>query len=110
MRPLVWSAHLALGVPSMDEGHKAMLLAIEALGCAADETLDTGLLALIDLLERDFREEEQLMLCLLPPSRNWPGTSRPSIRSITRTEDEAACRPVRHRNEWVFKWPAGAHA
>jgi hemerythrin len=52
---------MSLGVPAMDEAHKALLEELGKLANADSEQLVAGFGALIALLERDFHEEEALM-------------------------------------------------
>lgn len=52
---------MSIGVPAMDEAHKAFLDHLETLADANGGQLVAGFGALIALMERDFREEETLM-------------------------------------------------
>ena len=61
MQTISWSPEMALGVPEMDEAHKALLEELDRLQNAPDDQFATCFSALIAALERDFREEENLM-------------------------------------------------
>ena len=61
MRTVTWCAQMSLGMPAIDEAHKAFLDELGALANAGREQLVAGFDGLIVLMERDFREEEALM-------------------------------------------------
>lgn len=61
MRTVKWCAQMSLGVPAIDEAHKAFVDEMARLAEANAEQLGAGVAALIALMERDFREEEALM-------------------------------------------------
>lgn len=61
MQAVNWCAEMALGVPAIDEAHKAFFGELEKLADAGREQLVAGIAALIPLMERDFREEEAMM-------------------------------------------------
>lgn len=61
MEALVWSPAMETGNASMDASHKALFNAMEELLAGTDSDVETGMPVLIEKLERDFREEEQLM-------------------------------------------------
>lgn len=61
MHTITWSAEMLLGVPAMDEAHKAMLEQLGQLAATPDDQFSAGFFNLIAAFERDFREEEQWM-------------------------------------------------
>ena len=56
-----WSTALELGVGEMDDAHRALLEMINALLDGSDSDILQGMEPLVDMLERDFREEETQM-------------------------------------------------
>ncbi len=52
---------MALGVDDIDEAHRALLEMINALLDGTDSDIMRGMAPLVDMLERDFREEELQM-------------------------------------------------
>lgn len=61
MDVLEWTPAMELGNPALDEAHKALFFEMMRLYAAPDSELAEGLPLLCDKLERDFREEEDLM-------------------------------------------------
>jgi hemerythrin-like metal-binding protein len=61
MQAVNWCAEMALGVPAIDEAHKAFLGELGKLADAGREQLVAGIASLIPLMECDFREEEAMM-------------------------------------------------
>ena len=61
MDKLAWSAQMSLGVPAMDDAHKALIEELARLQFAPALEFSKGFSALVDELERDFRDEERLM-------------------------------------------------
>jgi methyl-accepting chemotaxis protein len=61
MEKITWSAEMALGVPAMDDAHKALVEELARLATVPDSEFGAGLDLLIAEMERDFREEEALM-------------------------------------------------
>ncbi len=61
MEKPVWLPQMSLGVPAMDDAHKALVEEFAYLSSAPDTEFCTCLFALIAGMERDFREEETLM-------------------------------------------------
>ena len=61
MQAVTWSPEMVLGVPEMDDAHKALLAELARLDAAPDDQFGAGFLALITALERDFQGEEALM-------------------------------------------------
>lgn len=61
MQAVSWSPVMSLGVPALDDAHKALLEELTRLADASDEQFADGFLALVAALERDFRDEETLM-------------------------------------------------
>lgn len=59
-----WIPAMELGNPALDEAHKALFHEMMRLHAAPDSELAEGLPRLCDKLERDFREEEDLMEAL----------------------------------------------
>jgi hemerythrin len=56
-----WKQDMALGVPAIDEAHEALFDELARLAQLADPQFRTGFRELIAAVERDFREEEDLM-------------------------------------------------
>jgi hemerythrin len=52
---------MSLGVPAMDDAHKAFVEELACLVSLPDGDFGAGLFALIASMERDFREEEESM-------------------------------------------------
>ena len=52
---------MALGVPAIDEAHEAMFLELARLSQLSDQHFSVAFRDLIAAVERDFREEEELM-------------------------------------------------
>lgn len=67
MDVFAWAPAMELGNPALDEAHKALFAEMMRLYAAPDEDLAEGLPKLCDKLERDFREEEDLMEALDRP-------------------------------------------
>ncbi len=61
MEEQAWSSELALGVPAMDNAHKAFVEELSRLAAAPDDRFAAAFPALVASMERDFREEEELM-------------------------------------------------
>lgn len=61
MGKLAWSAQMSLGVPAMDDAHRAFVDELARLQFAPAPEFSTGYFALIGEMERDFRDEETLM-------------------------------------------------
>lgn len=61
MEQMKWSQDMALGVPGMDDAHKAFLEDLAELLMAPDDAFAPGFMKMIDKVEADFREEERLM-------------------------------------------------
>ncbi|HEU4776780.1 MAG TPA: hemerythrin family protein [Telluria sp.] len=69
MEEPIWTPDMALGIPLMDEAHKALAQQISALQqLPEDSAFDTGLARLTESLEADFRAEEQLMEAIAYPA------------------------------------------
>ena len=71
MESVAWSPEMALGNVAIDTAHKGLCDQMLILLSGPDCELDSGLPLLVDQLERDFREEEELM----------EGADFPGIRS-----------------------------
>ncbi len=56
-----WKQDMALGIPAIDEAHEALFDELARLAHLADPQFRTGFRELIAAVERDFREEEDLM-------------------------------------------------
>ncbi|MCC6072919.1 bacteriohemerythrin [Massilia sp. GCM10020059] len=67
MDVLEWVPAMELGHPALDEAHKALFHEMMRLYVAPDSELAEGLPLLCDKLERDFREEEDLMEAMDAP-------------------------------------------
>ena len=63
-----WKADMALGVPAIYEAHEALFDELARLARLADQQFSTGFRDLIAAVERDFREEEELMEAIGFPS------------------------------------------
>lgn len=61
MEKFAWSPEMALGIPTMDDAHKAFVEKLARLATVPDSEFGAGLHALIAEIERLFREEEALM-------------------------------------------------
>jgi len=61
MQTIEWSQDMSLGVPEIDQAHKAFLDELAALLTVCDEKFGPDFLMLVARMERDFREEEELM-------------------------------------------------
>ncbi|NRR30233.1 hemerythrin family protein [Oxalobacteraceae bacterium] len=61
MNHLVWTPHMALGIPSMDLAHQALIEQIAWLQEQHGRDFTQGMAQLIEHIELDFREEENLM-------------------------------------------------
>lgn len=61
MQDLHWKQDMSLGVPAMDEAHKAFLDELAELLIAPDDGFATAFVALVAKIETDFQEEEALM-------------------------------------------------
>lgn len=56
-----WKEEMALGVPAIDEAHEALFLELGRLSQLGDPHFSAAFRDLIAAVERDFREEEDLM-------------------------------------------------
>ena len=56
-----WKQDMALGVPAIDEAHEALFDELARLAQLADQHFSAAFRELIAAVERDFREEEDLM-------------------------------------------------
>lgn len=61
MYPIHWTQDMQLGIPEMDESHRAMLDELNRLAQADDADLMDRFARLVASIERDFREEEDTM-------------------------------------------------
>lgn len=61
MQNFHWKKDMALGVPDMDNAHKAFLSELETLLNLPDEHFPQAFVNMVSKVECDFREEEQLM-------------------------------------------------
>ena len=61
MEQLLWSEHLSLNVPHIDQAHKKFLEQLAAVANSPEATLKEALVGLIRDMETDFRQEEALM-------------------------------------------------
>ena len=61
MQDIKWNQDMTLGGPAMDAAHHALLDQFARLEAMPDEQLGEAFLALVDTVERDFREEEDMM-------------------------------------------------
>ena len=63
-----WKDEMALGVPAIDEAHEALFLELARLSQLSDQHFSVAFRELIAAVERDFREEEDLMEQIAFPS------------------------------------------
>ncbi|MGV8866008.1 MAG: bacteriohemerythrin [Janthinobacterium svalbardensis] len=63
-----WKGEMALGVPAIDEAHEALFQELARLGQLSDQHFSVAFRELIAAVERDFREEEDLMEQIAFPS------------------------------------------
>jgi len=61
MEKLAWSPEMSLGIPMMDDAHKAMIQEMANLMTASDSEFGSSLFSLIAEIERDFCGEEAMM-------------------------------------------------
>ncbi|WP_088709752.1 bacteriohemerythrin [Noviherbaspirillum denitrificans] len=61
MQTIKWSEDMTLGVKDMDEAHKVFFEDLSALLTMPDDQFPTAFMGLIGKVEKDFREEEDLM-------------------------------------------------
>ena len=61
MHDSYWKEEMALGVPAIDEAHEALFLELARLSQLSDQHFSVGFRDLIAAVERDFREEVELM-------------------------------------------------
>lgn len=62
MEQFAWSSsQMSLGVPALDDAHKMFVEDLARLAIMPDHGFGAGLFALIASVERDFRQEEELM-------------------------------------------------
>ena len=61
MESLRWMPEMALGVPEMDAAHEAFLDELQRLAAATDEEFAVGFGPMVATVERDFRDEEDMM-------------------------------------------------
>ncbi|WP_317202560.1 hemerythrin family protein [Janthinobacterium sp.] len=80
MHTIKWSDDMALGVPAMDQAHKALLAQINRLMAAPDALFAQAYAELIVTLEDDFREEETLMESIQFPSRRRHSEQHARVR------------------------------
>lgn len=67
MDVLEWTPAMELGYPALDQAHRTLFDEMMRLCAAPDIELQRGLPLLCDKLERDFREEEDMMEVLDTP-------------------------------------------
>lgn len=56
-----WSDEMLLGIPAIDEAHKALFERLGQVAASPDDQFGAGFFGLLAAFERDFREEEQWM-------------------------------------------------
>lgn len=61
MSQSLWSSETSLGIPSMDESHKALLDTLAQLEDVSDADFPAQFALLVAHIESDFREEEEMM-------------------------------------------------
>lgn len=61
LRARYWSPRMSLGMPGVDAGHRELLDELGALEDAPDAEFATAFTRFVARVERDFREEEDLM-------------------------------------------------
>lgn len=104
MDEFAWTPDMELGVPLMDLAHQALVERIARLQGLPDEQVEAGFLALVDALERDFREEEWLMESIgypgIPPHREQHARVLASLHCT----DAADAPAVRHAAVLLIRW------
>jgi len=61
MDSLNWSSEMSLDIPALDLAHQRFLLKLSDIASAPDSEFNLKYFSLIEELERDFKEEEDLM-------------------------------------------------
>jgi hemerythrin len=70
MEKHIWSPQMELGIPAMDNAHKAFFEELARVAATPPDQFGTVFFRLIAELERDFEEEEQLMEQISFPALN----------------------------------------
>ena len=110
MDKLAWSAQMSLGVPAMDDAHKAFIEELARLQFAPALEFGKGFSALIDEMERDFRDEEALMEAIefpaLPSHREQHARVLGALHHVTpevmRGEFESARKAIELLPQWFL--------
>jgi hemerythrin len=96
-----WSPRMSLGVPSVDACHRALLDELAMLEDASDKEFAASYSRFVARVERDFREEEDLMeqtaFCGLPSHREQHARMLAGLHHVARqvmAGDLAAGRDV----------------
>ena len=61
MRVIAWAPELTIGIADMDESHRVMVDAMQHVSQIGDEGFEAAYRSFIACVERDFREEEEVM-------------------------------------------------
>ena len=61
MEKVRWTQQMELGIPQLDEAHKALVENMAELVDLPDAEFSSGLTSFIATLEQDFRHEEEAM-------------------------------------------------
>jgi hemerythrin len=67
MEKIEWTPALALGVDAIDAAHRHLLEQMNGLLTGSDSDVAQGMEALVTAMERDFREEEEMMEQIVYP-------------------------------------------
>lgn len=67
MQQLTWSPKLSFCIENMDEAHQVLIRKLIDIMTAPDHEFKARFLTIVELLEKDFREEEELMEMIAYP-------------------------------------------
>lgn len=67
MEKIEWTPALVLGVDAIDAAHRSLLEQMNGLLNGSDSDVAQGMEALVTAMERDFREEEEMMEQIVYP-------------------------------------------
>lgn len=103
-----WNEEMALGLPAIDEAHAALFSAIAHLAQLDDQQFGTAFRDLIAAVERDFREEEDLMEGIgfpaLPSHREQHARMLCSLHHAWAAVDEGDLAQGRHALALLPQW------
>lgn len=108
MKKLVWSPQMALGIPAMDDSHQEFVEQLAHLMNASDAEFSAGLATLIARIERDFREEEELMEEIdfpgLHSHREQHARVLSALHHVIPDVMQGNCAPARKAIELLPQW------